>query len=81
MAFHASNSQGEASSEAYEFLAGEVLSLDRRNPQIAARLLVPLTRWHKFNGERQALMKSALQSIANRKELSKDVRELVEKSL
>ncbi|MBB6521639.1 aminopeptidase N [Pseudoteredinibacter isoporae] len=80
-AFHASDSEGVASSEAYDFLASEVLNLDQRNPQIAARLLVPLTRWHKFSGERQALMKKALQNIANQKTLSKDVRELVEKSL
>jgi len=80
MAFHASDDDGQPSDKAYQFLAEEVLALDKHNPQIAARLLVPLTRWHKFAGARQSLMKTALQSIAER-EISKDVRELVEKSL
>ena len=80
MAFHASDDDGQPSDKAYQFLAEEVLALDKHNPQIAARLLVPLTRWHKFAGARQSLMKSALQSIAER-EISKDMRELVEKSL
>lgn len=80
-AFHALGLDGEPSGRAYQFLAQEVLRLDSKNPQIAARLLVPLTRWHKFSGQRQALMKAALKDIASENSLSKDVRELVEKSL
>lgn len=64
----------------YEFLADQVIELDKLNPQIAARLLTPLTRWKKYNSERQALMQAQLQRIKTTGDLSKDVFEVVEKS-
>ncbi len=64
----------------YEFLADQVIELDRLNPQIAARLLTPLTRWKKYSSERQALMQAQLQRIKTTGDLSKDVFEVVEKS-
>jgi len=66
--------------EGYEFLADRILQIDQLNPQIAARLLTPLTRWKKFSAERQALMQAQLQRIKSSSELSKDVFEVVEKS-
>ena len=68
------------SGEGYEFLADRILELDKLNPQIAARLLTPLTRWKKYNGKRQALMQAQLQRIKTSAEISKDVFEVVEKS-
>jgi aminopeptidase N len=70
----------DASGEGYEFLADQVLILDQLNPQIASRLLTPLTRWRKFDAKRQALMQSQLQRIKMQDKLSKDVFEIVEKS-
>jgi aminopeptidase N len=51
------------------------------NPQIASRLSVPLTRWKRHNEKRQKLMKAELQRLMGLPKLSKDVFELVEKSL
>ncbi len=68
------------SGEGYEFLADRILELDKLNPQIAARLLTPLTRWKKYNSKRQALMQAQLQRIKTSAEISKDVFEVVEKS-
>ena len=51
------------------------------NPQLASRLCVPLTRWKRFNETRQQLMKAELQRLISLPKLSKDVSELVEKSL
>lgn len=65
----------------YEFLADQVIALNLVNPQIASRLLTPLTRWRKYNSSRQTLMKIQLQRIADQPELSKDVFEVVSKSL
>ena len=48
---------------------------------MAARLLTPLTRWRKFDPNRQSLMRSALERIKARDKLSKDVFEVVTKSL
>src|SRR5690606_15638554 len=73
--FHADQGAG------YQFLADQIIQLNRQNPQIASRLLTPLTKWKKYNPQRQALMKSALERIMAEPELSKDVFEVVSKSL
>lgn len=65
----------------YQFLADQVIVLNLANPQIASRLLTPLTRWRKYNADRQRMMKAQLQRIADQPELSKDVFEVVSKSL
>ena len=73
--FHAADGSG------YEFLADRIIELNKLNPQIASRLLVPLTRWKKYDESRQQLMRAQLQRIANEDGLSKDVTEVVLKSL
>ena len=73
--FHAADGQ------AYQFLADQIIRLDDQNPQIASRLLTPLTRWRKFDSARQSMMKAQLRRIADKPGLSKDVREVVERSL
>ncbi|WP_319381894.1 aminopeptidase N [Thiomicrorhabdus sp.] len=65
----------------YEFLAEQVLKLDRLNPQVAARIVAPFTHWKRYDPARQDRMKRALQSIAASQTLSKDVYEIVSKSL
>lgn len=71
----------EISGAGYEFLADRIIQLNALNPQIAARQLTPLTRWKKYDTKRQALMRKQLQRIAAEKTLSKDVYEVVAKSL
>ncbi len=73
--FHAADGSG------YAFLADWVLELDRSNPQIAARLLTPLTRWKRHDPERGAAMRAALQRILDEGAQSPDVYEVVTKSL
>ncbi len=65
----------------YRFLADQVIVLNALNPQIASRLLVPLTRWRKYDEARQALMRGELERILASGELSSDVYEVVSKSL
>ena len=65
----------------YRFLADQVITLNALNPQIASRLLAPLTRWRKYGPARQALMKTELERILASGELSSDVYEVVSKSL
>jgi aminopeptidase N len=71
----------DISGAGYEFLADRILQLNTLNPQIASRLLTPLTRWKKYNPTRQALMRAQLERIAADTTLSKDVYEVVVKSL
>ncbi len=65
----------------YRFLAGQVIRLDDSNPQLAARLLTPLTRWRNFAAPVSEKMQAELRNIAARPELSSDVYEVVNKSL
>ncbi len=65
----------------YELLGEYIETLDTMNPQIASRLCVPLTRWKRYNESRQQLMKAQLQRLVSLPGLSRDVAELVEKSL
>jgi aminopeptidase N len=65
----------------YQFLADQIIKLDDQNPQIAARLMVPLTRWRKYDKSRRGLMLSELGRIHRKESLSKDLREVVEKTL
>jgi aminopeptidase N len=75
VAFH------QLSGEGYAFLAEQVIALNATNPQIAARIITPLTRWKKYDTERQALMRHYLNEIKQSPNLSKDVYEIVSKSL
>ena len=74
-AFHNPDGSG------YEFLADVVRRLDDSNPQIAARLVSPLTRWRKFAPQYSEKMKQALESVRDKDALSRDVYEVVHKSL
>jgi aminopeptidase N len=74
-AFHSGDGRG------YRFVADMILKLDRLNPQTAARLVPPLGRWRRFDAERAAMMRAALERIAATPGLSKDVFEQASKSL
>jgi aminopeptidase N len=65
----------------YEFLSEIVLKLDAINPQIAARIVNPLSRWRQQDDLRRGLMVAALKRIKSSPDLSNDLYELVSKSL
>jgi aminopeptidase N len=65
----------------YELLLQQVQQLDRLNPQIAARIVTPLTQWKQHSAERQLLMKQALQTLVSNPDISRDLYEIVNKSL
>jgi len=73
--FHAADGEG------YRFLADQVLALDKINPQMAARLVSALSRWRRFDAPRQDLMQNELKRILSVPDTSKDVFEIVSKSL
>lgn len=73
--FHAANGGG------YRFLANQILGLDAQNPQIAARLVSPLSKWRRLDELRGKLMREQLLRIRDSENLSKDVYEMVNKSL
>ncbi|MDB3953000.1 aminopeptidase N [Alphaproteobacteria bacterium] len=73
--FHAKDGSG------YAFLSEKVAQLNAINPQIAARLLTPLSRWRRFDTARQSLMQAALERILATDGLSRDVFEIASKTL
>jgi aminopeptidase N len=73
--FHASDGEG------YRLLGKYLAQLDALNPQIAARLSIVLTRWKRYDEPRQQLMQAELQRLLELPGLSRDVYELVSKSL
>ena len=73
--FHAANGQG------YQFLAEQIIALNTLNPQVASRMLSPLTSWRRYDAGRQALMKAQLEKIMTTDAISRDVYEVASKSL
>jgi aminopeptidase N len=65
----------------YALWTEQVLALDRLNPTVAARIARALDRWRKFTPDRRDAMEFALKAVAGSAVLSRDVREIVTKSL
>ncbi|MEP4051479.1 MAG: aminopeptidase N [Litorimonas sp.] len=63
----------------YEFFADQVLEMDSRNPQVAARLLGAFEIWRKLDKRRQTLICAELDRIIASKP-SKNVLEIAEKT-
>jgi aminopeptidase N len=65
----------------YEFIADNVIALDPRNPQVAARLATAFRTWRTMTADRQANAERALKRIKAAPSLSRDVSEIVERAL
>jgi aminopeptidase N len=74
-AFHAADGSG------YHFLVEMLTDLNRRNPQVAARLIEPLIRLKRYDVGRQALMRQALMHLKALPDLSGDLYEKITKAL
>jgi aminopeptidase N len=73
--FHAPDGEG------YAFLAEQVCALDSLNPQITARLIAAFSRWRRFPDPQRNAMSETLRDILQRPNLSKDVTEMVSRTL
>jgi aminopeptidase N len=65
----------------YQFLAEQLILIDRTNPQIAARLVAPLINWKKYDSSRQKLMHEQLERLSLLRHVSNDLYEIVKKSM
>ena len=74
IAFHRADGAG------YRLLGDVIVKIQATNPQIAARMLAPLTRWRRYAAG-QDLMRSILEEIAAIDPLPKDIFEVVSRSL
>jgi aminopeptidase N len=73
--FHAADGSG------YQWVAEQVVALDRLNPQVASRLARSFDRWKKYDATRQAHARRALESIRDAEGLSGNVGEVVARAL
>jgi aminopeptidase N len=74
-AFHAADGGG------YRFVAALAGEIDARNPALAARLLTAFESWRRFDSGRQEQAYAALAGLAETAGLSKNAREVVERTL
>ncbi|MTH46773.1 aminopeptidase N [Intestinirhabdus alba] len=74
-AFHAEDGSG------YRFLVEMLTELNRRNPQVASRLIEPLIRLKRYDDPRQAKMRAALEQLKALEDLSGDLYEKIARAL
>ena len=65
----------------YDFVADCVLALDPKNPQVAARLMTAFRSWRALEPVRRAKAEATLRRVARNAGLSRDVRDIVDRSL
>ncbi|GGD93218.1 aminopeptidase N [Aureimonas endophytica] len=65
----------------YRFVAEMIHSIDRLNPQIAARIATAFRSWRSFDAKRRGQAHEALAELAARPDLSPDLRDIVDRSL
>ncbi|WP_439154845.1 aminopeptidase N [Yoonia sp.] len=65
----------------YALLADWLIKLDALNPQTTARMTAAFSTWRRYDAERQAMMRAALQRIADTPDLSRDTTEMVSRIL
>ncbi|MDQ2634568.1 MAG: aminopeptidase N [Pseudomonadota bacterium] len=65
----------------YDFFARAVLDIERRNPQLAARLATALRSWRSLEPIRQGKAREALLLISGAENLSADLSDIVERTL
>ena len=71
----------EESGTGYKFLADLVLAIDKFNPQLAAIIVLPLTRKNNLNKTQQKLLQQQLKRIKQAPKTSKNVYEIVSKAI
>ena len=59
----------------YRFVADWLLKLDEKNPQTAARMATVFETWRRYDGDRQSLIRDALNRLKTAK--SRDMGEIV----
>ncbi len=67
--------------EGYRFLAKNILAIDPKNPQLAARILTSMRSWRSLEPQRAEHARNALREIAGASKLSADVSDIVERML
>jgi aminopeptidase N len=65
----------------YEFVADIVLTLDPKNPQVAARLMGAFRSWRALEASRRERAQATLRRVVAAPALSRDVHDIVARTL
>ncbi|MBI1620733.1 aminopeptidase N [Aquamicrobium zhengzhouense] len=65
----------------YRFFAETILQIDKGNPQLAARLATAMRSWRSLEPVRREAAREALTIIATSKNVSTDLRDIIERTL
>ena len=65
----------------YEFIADNILVLDPKNPQLAARMATAFRTWRTLEEGRRGKAEAALARIKATPNLSRDLSDIVERAL
>ncbi len=80
-AFFNATGFNRADGAGYRFLAEQILAIDPKNPQLAARILTSMRSWRSLEPVRADHAHAALMTIERAGGLSTDVRDIVERML
>ena len=69
----------KADGSGYRFLAQQVLAIDKKNPQLAARLLGAFRSWRSLEPVRREKARAAIEKVAGKPGISRDVYEIASK--
>jgi aminopeptidase N len=75
IAFH------DPSGKGYEFLADRLLMIDRLGRSGSTYIMPQINQWRRYDPARQALMRAALERVANTPGISKGLAENITKAL
>lgn len=73
--FHARDGSG------YRFLRAMLTQLNSINPQVAARLIVPMIQFGRLDSTRKAMIREELQALAQLPDLARDLYEKISRAL
>jgi len=65
----------------FRFVADFVNDVDKRNPQVAARVLTAFRNWRGYEAQRRALAQAALGDLQSRGSLSRNTADILERTL
>ena len=79
---HANHTQfNRADGSGYDFVADAVMALDPKNPQVAARLMGAFRSWRALDVQRRSRAEATLRRVAATASLSRDVADIVARTL
>lgn len=66
---------------AYDFFAEEIIALDARNPQVAARVMTSLRSWRALEAQTREKLRATIAKIAGNSAISRDLADIAGRTL